>query len=164
MIDFKKIEKFGIPALVIAATLAGASSTQAYAAQGSRYEINNGEVYDKDKNLTWQRCSLGQNWKEGKGCEGTINTYTFQEALQQAGTKWRLPTKDELSSLVDKSRPDFPAIDSETFPGMNENVTGYWSNTPYNTERSWNVRFTSGIAADDINVRRFGVRLVRSGK
>jgi hypothetical protein len=69
----------------------------------SRYVINGGEVYDTKTNLTWQRCSVGLHWGEGRGCTGAGNkVFTFDEVPYQATKRWRIPDKDELSSLIGK--------------------------------------------------------------
>lgn len=154
--------------LTLTLTLAGFLPALAGAAPNPRYVINGGEVYDKDKNLTWQRCSVGQNWNEGAGCTGTVRTFTFEEAQRQAVDKWRVPTRDELASLIDPARtvfPNFPTLDVDAFPGMSEDETTYWtSSRTSDPDRSWDVRFTDGNVTDDVSVRKYAVRLVRSGK
>ncbi len=72
-----------------------------------RYVVNsNGTVYDKLNDVTWMRCSLGQDWT-GSSCMGRANRYRFsqaEDAAKQAHfankTDWRLPTMDELQTLV----------------------------------------------------------------
>jgi hypothetical protein len=144
--------------------LAGLSQTPADAAPSSRYVINGDEVYDTVTDLTWKRCSVGQTWKDGAQCAGPVRVFSFDQAQRLADGDWRVPTKDELASLIDPGRQDFPTIDAEAFPDMNENRPTYWSSTPSNAERSWDVRFTVGNITDDVNAYPFAVRLVRSGK
>ncbi len=140
------------------------SPVLAEAATDSHYVINGGEVYDKDSDLTWQRCSVGQRWQDGAGCSGDIQIFTFQDAQRQSERDWRVPTKEELAELIDHDRQDFPTIDQDAFPGMSEGRPTYWTSTPNSADRSWDVRFEDGYVTDDVNVRRFAVRLVRSGK
>lgn len=144
--------------------LMGFSPGWANAVPNSRYQINGDEVYDKVSDLTWQRCSVGQSWKESGDCTGTPRTFTFQEAQQQANDKWRVPSKDELASLVDHDRAEFPVIDVEAFPGMKDSIPEYWSSTSDGDERSWDVRFSEGGMVNDVIGYRFAVRLVHSGK
>jgi Protein of unknown function (DUF1566) len=143
-----------------------AADTAATAAStpNPRYVIKGGEVYDKDTNLTWQRCSVGQDWKEGAGCTGTIKVFTFDQAQQQNSGEWRVPTQDELASLIDHSREEFPMIDKEAFPGMNQSTPTYWSSTPDGDARAWDARFIPGDISDDVRGYRFAVRLVRKGQ
>lgn len=75
------------------------ASTQAKT--NSRYVINGGEVYDQNTDLTWNRCSVGQHWRDGVGCVGVIKEFTFGEALQLADGTGHVPNKDELGTLID---------------------------------------------------------------
>jgi hypothetical protein len=113
-----------------------------------RYAINGAEVYDSQTKLIWARCSVGQEWKDGH-CVGTVTYFSFADAQKQAGGEWRVPTKDELLSLVDKERKSFPVVDTAAFP---ETI-------------AWYVDFTdgysSGFIAED---NKLAVRLVRNGQ
>ena len=51
---------------------------------GARYVLKGGEAYDKKTDLTWQRCSIGQRWKEGTGCVGVIKQLDWDESMKQA--------------------------------------------------------------------------------
>ena len=72
-----------------------------------RYAINsNGTVTDKETGLQWMRCSLGQTW-DGNGCTGNLLFLRAQQAAYEAfqsrfagHSDWRLPTVDELKTLV----------------------------------------------------------------
>ena len=50
----------------------------------SRYVVRGGEVYDTTTNLTWSRCSVGQRWRDGKGCVGAVKQMVWTDALKQA--------------------------------------------------------------------------------
>ena len=77
----------------------------------SRYMDNgDGTVTDVKTGLQWMRFSLGQEWRGGT-CVGEAKTYKWMLALNAAVAlnhkggyagryDWRLPTKDELLSLV----------------------------------------------------------------
>jgi len=82
----------------MAVMLSAVCLTSAWA--DSRYVIHDGEVFDSKTKLTWARCSVGQEWKH-EHCVGTISTFTFADAQKQANEAWRVPTKDELVSLID---------------------------------------------------------------
>jgi hypothetical protein len=130
----------------------------------SRYVIQGGEVYDTRTKLTWARCSVGQEWKN-EHCVGAISTFTFASAQTQAGGGWRVPTKDELVTLIDPDRKDFPAIDMAAFPDMDANHPWYWSSTPNGTVIAWYVDFTDGYTSGFVDgINTLAIRLVRSDK
>ena len=76
-----------------------------------------GEVVDKKSGLIWRRCSLGQEWQKGKGCVGEIELLKRKEAEERAnslGKGWRIPSIDELLTLVDE-RCKSPVINTSLF-------------------------------------------------
>lgn len=91
-------------------------------------------VRDPATGLTWQR-----NLPAEYNVCGAIELCTADEALVYcadlgtAGGNWRLPSIDELTSIVDKSRSD-PAIDLTAFP--NTPPKAFWSSTTYGTGTS----------------------------
>ncbi|ELP5728885.1 DUF1566 domain-containing protein [Vibrio vulnificus] len=139
------------------------------------------------------RCSLGQSW-DGKTCSGETKEYTWHDAIKlkhnfAGSTAWRLPTIDELDSLVycskgrkPSERPngeymkdtsgfclgdDYqrPTINIRAFP--NTPTGRYWSSSPYarDSHSAWFVDFYYG------SVYGYGyrggngrVRLVRVGQ
>jgi hypothetical protein len=150
----------------IAIVLTSASASWATCRPTSWLTINGGEVYDKNTNLTWARCSVGQRWQDGAGCIGAVKTFTFAEAQKQANGAWRVPTRDELESLIDQSCS--PAkINDQAFPEMDPTMLAYWSSTPNTRDDSlaYFVNFYDGTV-DNGGYYREGmgaVRLVRSG-
>ena len=108
-----------------------------------RYRDNgDGTVTDVKTGLQWMRFSLEKEWKGGT-CVGEAKTYTWTDAMKAAEAlnrnggysghrDWRLPSKDELLSLVycssgkpktwnDTGRPcegdyDRPTIHQQAFP------------------------------------------------
>lgn len=70
------------------------------------YVTNEGLVIDRDNNVMWMRCSIGQMWS-GNTCSGMATKLTKEEAQKVAQAQsyggysdWRLPTADELESLI----------------------------------------------------------------
>ena len=114
----------------------------------------NGTVSDTDTGLMWK-----QDHEEG--------TYPFDEACglksDCAGfDDWRLPTIDELNSLVDRSRVN-PAIDVTAFPSTP--YIWFWSSSPYAGSEftAWRVSFYGGVVNNDgYRGCSYAVRLVRS--
>ncbi len=120
------------------------------------------EVTDNNTGLVWRRCSEGQTWN-GITCTGSASLYDYEQALALAQTQtgWRLPTKEELSSIVDHSRSN-PAIDHAVFPGTAVEG-GYWSSSPYAgyAGSAWVVLFSYGSVGSGYRGDSGYVRLVR---
>lgn len=136
----------------------------------SRYLVNGGEAYDKTTDLTWSRCSVGQRWREGAGCVGTVRTMSWSDAMKMASGKWRIPTKDELWSL-DSRTCKSPTINQEVFPGLDFHSLIYWTSTDYIHPSGVGARgdyvVDFGVAPDaypDPIGHRYAVRLVRGGR
>lgn len=104
-INLRKILPFSLLFLMVCITqqVALANTDQ----NSDRYEVYpDGTVYDKVTNLTWMACSLGQNYSSGM-CNGDAQLFTWYQASDTAKKSvfgerndWRLPTLQELSSLV----------------------------------------------------------------
>ncbi len=75
---------------------------------------------------------------------------------------WRLPTKDELRSIVDRKNDD-PAINTEYFPNT---TLWYWSSTTseFNTSYAWVVYFSYGNDNYYVKTDSSYVRAVRGGQ
>lgn len=99
----------------------------------TRYEIvgKNGDVVrDKVTNLEWQRCSLGQTWSNTQNaCIGSATTYGTAQTITFITPNhdgWRLPSREELSSLrfcnfegseqIDYFPKYLQSCDKSTFP------------------------------------------------
>ena len=88
-----------------------------------------GEVRDTKTGLIWRRCSLGEEWQKGKGCVGEIELMKRSEAEERVrllGNNWRLPSIDELLTLVEK-RCKSPMINTKFF-GKVYDITGEGAN------------------------------------
>ena len=89
-------------------------------------------ITDVRNNIIWLRCSVGQTWDlEDKICTGDIIKLNHDEikialeqASQQLGGDWRLPTLQELETLVCKSC-DPPKIKQKYFPNISPEA--YWT-------------------------------------
>ncbi|WP_333805097.1 Lcl C-terminal domain-containing protein [Sulfurospirillum sp.] len=84
------------------------------------------EVVDKKSGLIWRRCSLGQEWQKGKGCVGDVAFLRHSEVEEQIrllGKNWRLPSIDELLTLVDK-RCKSPMINTVLFGKLHDTGEG----------------------------------------
>lgn len=137
----------------------------------SRYVIKGSEVYDQKTKLTWQRCSVGQRWGgDDKGCVGSVKLYKFGAAQKLRHGSWRVPSKDELATLVDLNKINTsqkpPMIDESAFPNMDLNKLVYWTSTPDRTLFAWTVLFGESETYLYSGPRKqlLAVRLVRGGK
>ena len=143
-------------------------------------------VEDTRTKLQWQRCSMGQTWN-GNNCVGKAISYQWGEAQQAGRLGWRLPTKDELASLIycSSGEPSYwntassmcegaytsPTIWSAAFPNTS-NVLSVWSSSPNpgDTSSAWLFSFNTGgyfYLDPKSYIYRKGyasVRLVRGGK
>ncbi len=154
---------------VVVATVVGAMiSTSAWAAcdpqrnpiPTTRYALNGAEVVDRETGLTWQRCSVGQAWQEGQGCTGTVAEFDWKDARREARRGWRLPTREELLSLVSKACS--PSINPEAFPNLDPLKLWYWSADQTDRDLAWLVQFGGGATFNGYQSSSNAVRLVRS--
>jgi hypothetical protein len=176
--------------------------------QDGEYSINpmsytnngNGTVTDNNTGLMWQKCSVGQN--NDLSCSGTAAIYNWYQATGTAdstynpsgGTNvcgalntsnfgghsdWRLPTEQELQTIVDYSIPNpGPTINAAYFP--NTGADYYWSSTaltvladacdpPDAACGAWPVNFKDGAvlsfwAPNYFKSSSYYVRCVRGGQ
>jgi len=93
-----------------------------------RYLVGADTVRDTKTGLTWQRKVRADryNWNDAKA---------YCAALGLVGGGWRLPTKEELEGLVDKSA-GIRTIEHEAFPDTPD-YSGFWSSTPAGTSGAW---------------------------
>lgn len=134
-----------------------------------------GTVTHKPTNLMWQRCMVGQSW-DGKTCVGTATQMSWDNAKALTSTlagkaDWRMPTRNELSSLVDYTKTTPPTLNSSLFP--NDRASNVWSGSPYAGDASyaWYISFNGGSSGYDYRSGNdgyvsynYGVRLVRGGQ
>jgi formylglycine-generating enzyme required for sulfatase activity len=99
---------------------------------------NNGTVTDNITGLIWQQGQSGQ-----KTWEGAI-TYCEEELFLAGYEDWRLPSKNELTSIIDYNKYN-PAIDTIVFPGAYAEF--YWSSTTFANDSSnaWSAHFYGGL-------------------
>ncbi|MCC5813499.1 MAG: DUF1566 domain-containing protein [Leptospira sp.] len=126
---------------------------------------SNGTVTDNATGMVWQKCSRGQ---ENDGtCSGTATTAswavagTYCSELELAGeSNWRLPSRQELETLVDYGKTTQPRIDTTVFPATVSDR--YWSATTnaLNTSNAWSARFSTGLIISVGKTSTFSVRCV----
>jgi hypothetical protein len=127
------LKKRGLPlacVLAVAIALLFGSRLRANSTDG-RFTMVTGGYQDQVTGLTWQQPDDG-------------NLYTWANAQTHCAKPWRLPTVEELYTLVDVRQPVAPLIDS-AFTNAN---SYYWSSTPSasGSSNAWNVSFGNGTA------------------
>ncbi|MCC7067702.1 MAG: DUF1566 domain-containing protein, partial [Burkholderiales bacterium] len=143
----------------------GASTTPT-----SDFVVNaNGTVNHTPTGLMWKQCNEGLS---GPACAiSTANYQDWPTALITARnstfagyTDWRLPTKQELESLVDNTCFS-PAINDTVFPATVASWT--WTSTTFvgDPANAWVVGFNDGNSlAGNKSGNGYAVRLVRGGQ
>ena len=136
----------------------------------SRYVLRGAQVLDTRSHLSWQRCAVGQRF-EHNHCLGSPKLMTLDEA-QAAASKsaqtWRVPTIQELASLISPSCQP-PMVNTTLFPDVVEMAEGkakYWSSSPVKDMPmlTYNVDFIAGAIDANTAGIAMAVRWVRSQK
>ena len=147
-----------------------ASKQQRVAAQALGYtDHGDGTVTDTKTRLMWKQCAEGQSLPD---CRGQPMKYSWDVAMKIPTTlnlrggfaghsDWRLPTKDELTSLVFHGRTS-PAICTEAFP--NAPSAAFWSSSPSGEDLAWGVDFVDGFVYGNLRSLALAVRLVRASQ
>jgi hypothetical protein len=132
--------------------------------------IDNGDgtIIDKSTGLIWVKnphTDLLDKFKKEMKWQNAIDAC---KELDFVGHKdWRLPTVEELRSIVDYARgakDNEPAIDTKFFPDTK--CSWYWTSTPcaWDSGCAWYVYFYYGIAGNFNKGYYFYVRPVRSSQ
>ena len=140
-------------------------------APDSRYTDNlDGTITDTQTGLMWKQCLEGRDSTTTACDTGIVSSFSWQAALQQAQTvnnigfaghtDWRLPNRNELNSLVERSC-SYPAINIAIFPDTD--LTYAWTSSPEDIGYAWRVSFNEGNVTDSNQVFTSSVRLVRGG-
>ncbi|MCI5158113.1 MAG: DUF1566 domain-containing protein [Candidatus Electrothrix sp. AUS1_2] len=148
---------------------------------GQYIDHGDGTITDTKTGLMWKRCSEGLS---GENCEeGKAEKYNWNDAVKRfkdvdyAGySDWRLPTIDELKTLVYCSKgadkkydwcndgSESPTINQQAFP--NTENWAYWSGSPNAnlSTSAWGVIFNYGDSSDSSRYSNLAVRLLRGGQ
>ena len=123
------------------------------------------EVTDATTKLVWRRCAEGLKWN-GKTCAGKLLKVKYagaKSAAASAGNGWRLPTREELVTLVDMAKKK-PKTDSAAFPATPS--LPFWATKHGSTDdlNAWLVSFANGKVRGNLGEAKFPLRLVRSSQ
>ena len=141
-----------------------------YVAQKYPKELNAWEEEKKQKRIkeiAANSVTLGRLMWQDDEAANTVkkdwdSAIAYCKSLALLGfNDWRLPTKDELESIVDKSRK--PTIKKEF---KNVSSSHYWSSTTDKNFKNfaWYVFFYNGFVSNHNKDRNFYVRCVRAGE
>ncbi len=124
---------------------------------GERFTVTADTVLDNRTGLMWQRAVPNKRytWEEAKA---------YAKSLRLGGhADWRLPTREELLSLMVKGH-GAPTIDTVAFPDTPSEF--FWSSSPFasSTLFAWGVDFGSGSTDGNFPTNGYRVRCVRTVK
>jgi hypothetical protein len=137
-----------------------------------KFTVQDGIAEDTETGLMWLRFTYGQTWQNGTAV-GDVKRSNWNMAFemarqfnQQGGyadySDWRLPTIDELKTLIDQVKGNSGNfIDTDIFP---ENTQYYWSSSPNarNNDSACCLNFYNGSGSCDVyKGNSFAARLVR---
>ena len=138
-----------------------------------KFIVDNGVATDTETDLMWCRFAHGQTWQNGTAV-GDVEQVKWKAAFdaskrfnQQGGyagyTDWRIPSIDELKTLIDKVKgKNGNYIDADTFPN---NTSLFWSSSEesdLSNRCAWIIFFSDGSVSCDYKSNRYAVRLVRN--
>lgn len=118
-----------------------------------------GYVLDQKTRLIWQ-----DDYPEGEVVSlGWTEAVSYCNDLDLAGKGWRLPSINELLSIVDYGRDDWAPVFPTAF--LHAEFGDYWSSTTrvaIDPKQAWTINFYSGQARTwEKKDNRFYVRCVR---
>lgn len=141
--------------------------TSAFAATRYTPSPDGQEIADSKTGLVWRRCAEGMVWKSNTCISPALfsshpGAQARAIAAATARHPWRLPTLQELSSIVAVREADEgkAAIDPVAFPATP--LARFWSSSSVGHGYFMYVAFTEGSAGEGARNAPGAVRLVRS--
>ena len=127
-------------------------------------KADDGSIHDKDNTYTWCDNNPETNGRDYGHCGDGTDTEDFIDTLNSESyggfSDWRVPTREELRSIVDYDR----TVNTDYFP--NTVPASYWSSTTLanRSYEAWLVSFYYGSDGSNFKVFPYYVRAVRGGQ
>lgn len=105
-------------------------------------------MIDRNTHLMWAQ-------QEEPGTYGYAAAAAECKSSRRAGfSDWRLPSSNELMSLVDYSRSVTPVFDPDVFGYHGASNAATWSNTPFAQQagQAWQLYGSGGVYPQDVSV------------
>ena len=136
-------------------------------------KTDDGGLRDTENSYSWfdPYLDVQAGVEDGGRCSGGVkcDTHHYKVSLNQERLcgfdDWRLPTREELETLVEmQAKKSRASIDLNYFPVAE--ASWYWtaSSNDGNPDYAWYVLFRNGVQLNDLKARPKHVRLVRGGK
>lgn len=132
-------------------------------AAGTRFHISDGLATDMKTGLIWQRCAVGMKFESGT-CQGEAGVFSLKSAEAAAKSMegaWRVPSGEELQTLLDRRICKGYAIDVRVFPDVpqvdNSEGAKYLTKTPFLPGMYYYFEFKEGYA--DMHTEGYGLTL-----
>lgn len=130
---------------------------------------DDGTVFDKINKLEWKACPEGQQFINNR-CLGSVFLYNWYEAPKEIARQiyagkndWRIPTIDELETVVDFCSEFGSYFNKAAFPETEAGIFWTSSDDPgfYNEYVAWYIDFSTAVSSFLDKERVGRLRLVR---
>ena len=127
------------------------------------YQMGKARSYDRSGDVVMDNAT-GLEWQDNENHTASwTEAITYCEDLPLDNGGWRLPTIEELETLLDDGKYN-PSVSENVFQYIS--LDGYWSSTTYasRTYGAWLVNFGYGGSDGSDKTDNYYVRCVRGGQ
>ncbi|TXJ09836.1 MAG: DUF1566 domain-containing protein [Acinetobacter sp.] len=133
----------------------------------SSNELDKGVWTDPNTGLMWARISIGQQWENGK-CISDARKLDWEDAKKECQNyklanfnDWRLPTIDELTTLMIQGKSGYNCPKNILFQPNKDSFGYYWSESSNKYAYALYIGFDGGFLYDSKKNSNSHVRAVR---